>query len=83
MRSAGNTMKIFGQGDLRNCQSKALKYELGLGMLNAFPIGAESKAQPEDLIRRLRLHERLLLPLISLCAGPTAPFLMSGYPGLI
>jgi hypothetical protein len=26
MRSAGNAMKILGQADLRNCQSKALKY---------------------------------------------------------
>lgn len=56
MRAAGKGivgMKILAQGDLSNRQSEALKYALGLGVLDAFTIGAESKAQQEDLIRRI------------------------------
>jgi aryl-alcohol dehydrogenase-like predicted oxidoreductase len=46
-------MKILGQGDLRNRQDEAIKYALSLGVLDAFTIGAESKAQQEDLIARI------------------------------
>lgn len=56
MRAAGKGivgMKILGQGDLGNRQDEALKYALGLGVLDAFTIGAESKVEQEDLIRRI------------------------------
>jgi 1-deoxyxylulose-5-phosphate synthase len=56
MKAAGKAvvgMKILGQGDLRNRQSEALRYALSLGVLDAFTIGAESKAEQEDLIRRV------------------------------
>jgi len=46
-------MKILGEGDLRNRQDEALKYALNLGVLDAMTIGAESKAEQEDLIRRM------------------------------
>ncbi len=46
-------MKILGQGDLRARQPEALRYALGLGLLDAFTIGAESKSEQEDLIRRV------------------------------
>jgi 1-deoxyxylulose-5-phosphate synthase len=46
-------MKILGQGDLRNRQDEALKFALSLGVLDAFTIGAESKAEQQDLIRRI------------------------------
>lgn len=46
-------MKILGQGDLRNRQDEAIKYALSLGILDAFTIGAESKEQQADLIRRI------------------------------
>jgi 1-deoxyxylulose-5-phosphate synthase len=56
MKAAGKAvigMKILGQGDLRNRQSEALRYALSLGVLDAFTIGAESRAEQEDLIRRV------------------------------
>jgi 1-deoxyxylulose-5-phosphate synthase len=56
MRASGKGivgMKILGQGDLSNRQDEALKYALSLGLLDAFTIGAESKNQQEDLIRRI------------------------------
>jgi aryl-alcohol dehydrogenase-like predicted oxidoreductase len=56
MRAAGKGiigMKILGQGELRNRQDEAIKYALSLGLLDAFTIGAESKAEQEDLIRRI------------------------------
>jgi 1-deoxyxylulose-5-phosphate synthase len=56
MKAAGKGivgMKILGQGDMRNRQDEALKFALGLGLLDAFTIGAESKAEQEDLIRRI------------------------------
>jgi aryl-alcohol dehydrogenase-like predicted oxidoreductase len=58
MRSAGKGivgMKILGQGDLRTRQDEALKYALSLGLLDAFTIGAESKAEQQDLIRRIEM----------------------------
>jgi len=56
MRAAGKGivgMKILGQGDLRTRQDETLKYALGLGVLDAFTIGAENKSEQEDLIRRI------------------------------
>jgi len=56
MKAAGKAvvgMKILGQGDLRNRQDEAIKYALSLGVLDAFTIGAESKVEQEDLIRRV------------------------------
>jgi aryl-alcohol dehydrogenase-like predicted oxidoreductase len=56
MKAAGKGivgMKILGQGDLRGRQDEALKYALSLGLLDAFTIGAESKAEQEDLVRRI------------------------------
>ena len=43
MRGAGKAivgMKILGQGDMRTRQDEALRYALGLGLLDAFTIGA-------------------------------------------
>ena len=56
MRRAGKGivgMKILGEGDLRNRQDEALKYALGLGLLDAFTIGAENKTEQDDLVRRI------------------------------
>jgi aryl-alcohol dehydrogenase-like predicted oxidoreductase len=56
MRAAGKGiigMKILGQGEMRNRQDEALHYALSLNLLDAFTIGAESKAEQEDLIRRI------------------------------
>jgi len=56
MRAAGKGiigMKIFGQGDLRQRQDEALNFALGLNLLDAFTIGAESQSEQEDLIRRI------------------------------
>src|ERR1700730_1823764 len=56
MKAAGKGivgMKILGQGSMRDRQDEALKFALGLGLLDAFTIGAESQAEQEDLIRRI------------------------------
>jgi aryl-alcohol dehydrogenase-like predicted oxidoreductase len=56
MKAAGKAvigMKVLGQGDLRNRQDEAIKYALSLGVLDAFTIGAESKSEQVDLIRRI------------------------------
>jgi aryl-alcohol dehydrogenase-like predicted oxidoreductase len=56
MKAAGKGivgMKILGQGKMRTQQDDALKYALSLGLLDAFTIGAEGKAEQEDLIRRI------------------------------
>lgn len=56
MKAAGKAvvgMKILGQGALRNRQDEAIKYALSLNLLDAFTIGAESKQEQEDLIRRI------------------------------
>src|SRR5208337_953070 len=56
MKAAGKAvvgMKILGQGDLAKRQDEAIKYALSLGVLDAFTIGAESKAEQQDLIRRI------------------------------
>jgi 1-deoxyxylulose-5-phosphate synthase len=56
MRAAGKGivgMKILGQGDLRNKQDEAIRYALGLGLLDAFTIGAESVNEQTDLMKRI------------------------------
>ena len=56
MRAAGKGiigMKILGQGDLRRRQSEATRYALGLGLLDAFTIGARSKDEQMDLMTRI------------------------------
>jgi aryl-alcohol dehydrogenase-like predicted oxidoreductase len=56
MRDAGKGiigMKILGQGAMRDRQDEALNFALSLNLLDAFTIGAESKAEQEDLIRRI------------------------------
>src|SRR6266568_3398215 len=56
MKASGKAvvgMKILGAGELRNRQDEALKHALSLGLLDAFTIGAESRAEQEDLIRRI------------------------------
>ncbi|HEX4543506.1 MAG TPA: aldo/keto reductase [Candidatus Acidoferrum sp.] len=56
MKAAGKGivgMKILGQGALRNRQDEALNFALSLDLLDAFTIGAESKSEQEDLIRRI------------------------------
>ncbi len=56
MKASGKAvigMKILGQGDMSNRPDEAIRYALSLGVLDAFTIGAESRAQQEDLIRRI------------------------------
>jgi predicted aldo/keto reductase-like oxidoreductase len=56
MKSSGKAvigMKILGQGTLRNRQDEALRFALGLGVLDAFTIGAESIAEQNDLMKRI------------------------------
>jgi 1-deoxyxylulose-5-phosphate synthase len=56
MHAAGKAvvgMKILGQGDMRTRQDEALHFALGLGVLSAMTIGAESLAEQNDLIRRI------------------------------
>jgi 1-deoxyxylulose-5-phosphate synthase len=58
MRAAGKAvvgMKILGQGDMRRRQDEALRYALSLDVLDAFTIGAESKTEQQDLIRRIAM----------------------------
>jgi len=56
MKASGKAvlgMKILGQGALRDRQDDALRYALGLNVLDAFTIGAESIAEQNDLARRV------------------------------
>lgn len=56
MKASGKAvvgMKILGQGDMSGRPDEALRYALALGVLDAFTIGAESRNQQEDLIRRI------------------------------
>src|SRR5580698_7989071 len=56
MRAAGKGlvgMKILGQGDMRARQDEALKFALSMGLVDAFTIGAENKAEQMDLIARI------------------------------
>ena len=56
MRAAGKGivgMKILGQGDMRDRPAEAIRFALASGVLDAFTIGAESKAEQNDLTRRI------------------------------
>src|SRR5258708_38986187 len=56
MRAAGKGivgMKILCQGAPRQRQKEGLRYALGLGLLDAFTIGAESIAEQKDLMQRI------------------------------
>ena len=56
MKEAGKGiigMKILGQGALRDRPDDALRFALGLGVLDAFTIGAESIAEQNDLVKRI------------------------------
>ena len=56
MKASGKAvigMKILGQGALRSRQDEGIKFALSNGVLDAFTIGAESKQEQEDLIRRI------------------------------
>jgi len=56
MKAAGKGvigMKILGQGAMRDRQDEALKFALGLGLLDSFTIGAENAKEQQDLIRRI------------------------------
>ena len=56
MKAAGKAvlgMKILGQGALRDRQDEALRFALGLDVLDAFTIGAESISEQNDLTRRI------------------------------
>jgi 1-deoxyxylulose-5-phosphate synthase len=56
MKAAGKGMigmKILGQGDMRDRVDEALNFALGLDLLDAFTIGAESRSEQEDLLRRI------------------------------
>ena len=56
MKTSGKAvlgMKILGQGQLRDRQDEALRFALGLNVLDAFTIGAESIAEQNDLVRRI------------------------------
>jgi 1-deoxyxylulose-5-phosphate synthase len=46
-------MKILGQGAMRDRQDEALNFALGLNLLDAFTIGAESIPEQKDLLRRI------------------------------
>ena len=46
-------MKILGQGSLTSRQDEALKYALGLNLLDSFTIGCESQAEQADLFKRI------------------------------
>jgi 1-deoxyxylulose-5-phosphate synthase len=56
MKAAGKGvvgMKILGQGEMRDRQDEAIRFALATGVLDAFTIGAESKAEQQDLMRRI------------------------------
>ena len=56
MKSAGKGvigMKILGQGRLRNRVDECLGFALGLDLVDAFTLGIESRAELEDLVRRI------------------------------
>lgn len=56
MKAAGKGvigMKIFGAGALRNKVDECLQYALGQDCVDCFTIGAENRAEMEDLVRRI------------------------------
>lgn len=46
-------MKILGQGDLRGKAAEALQFALAQSCLDAFTIGSESRAEFEDLVKKI------------------------------
>ena len=46
-------MKIFGQGALRDKPDECLQFALAAGCLDCFTIGSESRAEMEDLVRKI------------------------------
>jgi predicted aldo/keto reductase-like oxidoreductase len=46
-------MKIFGAGRLRNKADESLQYALGQEVLDCFTIGAESREEQADLVRKI------------------------------
>jgi len=46
-------MKILGDGAMRDRVDEGLKYALSVNVLDAFTIGAESRAEQADLVRRI------------------------------
>jgi hypothetical protein len=55
-RAAGKAvvgMKILGQGGLRNKTAEALQFALAQDCLDAFTIGSESRAEMEDLVKKI------------------------------
>jgi hypothetical protein len=46
-------MKVLGQGDLRDRPGEAIRFALGSGVLDAFTIGAESKAEQDNLVEHI------------------------------
>ncbi len=56
MKQAGKGvigMKILGAGQLRNRVDESLQYALALDCVDCFTIGAESRAEMEDLVRKI------------------------------
>ena len=56
MRTSGKGivgMKILGQGAMRDRPSEAIQFALSSGVLDAFTIGAESRTEQDDLVRRI------------------------------
>ena len=56
MKASGKAvigMKILGAGALRDRQDECLNFALGLGVLDAFTIGAQNQGEQEDLIKRI------------------------------
>jgi 1-deoxyxylulose-5-phosphate synthase len=56
MKQAGKGvigMKILGAGQLRNKVDESLQYALSLDCVDCFTIGAESRSEMEDLVRKI------------------------------
>jgi predicted aldo/keto reductase-like oxidoreductase len=56
MKAAGKGiigMKIFGAGKLRSKPDECLQFALGLDCVDVFTIGAESRAEMEDLVKKI------------------------------
>ena len=46
-------MKIFGADKLRDRADECLQFALGLDCVDCFTIGGESRAELEDLVRKI------------------------------
>jgi alpha-D-ribose 1-methylphosphonate 5-triphosphate synthase subunit PhnL len=56
MKAAGKGvigMKIFGAGKLRDRADECLQFALGLDCVDCFTIGGESRAELDDLVRKI------------------------------